>query len=69
VASRLLRHYRRSRSGSEAMSELDQAWEAINALGGWVADSDTAGKSYNDAISAALAEIEKLGGMDPIKRT
>jgi hypothetical protein len=51
------------------MNELDQAWEAINALGGWVADSDTAGKSYNDAISAALAEIEKLGGMDPVKRT
>ena len=50
------------------MNELDKAWEAINALGGWVADSDVAGKGYNDAISAALNEIEKLGGMDPVNR-
>jgi hypothetical protein len=50
------------------MKEIDQAWEAINALAGWVADSDIAGQSYNAAILAALKEIEKIGGMDPIKR-
>jgi hypothetical protein len=53
---------------AETMSELDRAWEAVNALGGWVSDNDISGQGYNDAISAALKEIEKLGGMDPTER-
>ena len=50
------------------MSDLDKAWEAINALGGWVSDNDIRGLGYNDAIEKALAEIEKLGGADPVTR-
>ena len=48
------------------MKPLDQAWEAINALGGWVADKDEHGHGFNEAIDLALAEIEKLGGRDPL---
>lgn len=45
-------------------TDLDRAWEAINALGG-VDDDNTYARGFNDAIGLALIEIEKLGGRDP----
>ena len=48
--------------------KLDAAWEAVNALGGTVAAGDIHGKGYVEAVGHALAEIEKLGGMDPLER-
>jgi hypothetical protein len=51
---------------SEAISTLDLAWEAVNALGGMLAPNDGPIRhSYHAAINDALAEIEKLGGKDP----
>lgn len=51
------------------MRDLDKAWAAVNALGGYV---DTPigqfERGYGEALDAALGEIEKLGGMDPLLR-
>ena len=44
------------------MTALDDAWDEINALGGYVAPGDVAGAAYNAAVNDALAIIEKLGG-------
>lgn len=45
------------------ITDLDLAWERINALGGSAADD--IGKSRNFAICEALKIIEDLGGVDP----
>lgn len=46
---------------------LDALWERVNVLG--VANpASPYEEGYHDAINAALAEIEKLGGMDPFQR-
>lgn len=47
------------------ITQLDLAWEAINALGGKPDNTNPADIAYDAAIEAALAEIEKLGGEDP----
>lgn len=47
------------------ITNLDLAWERINALGG----SDLQNNSYDqgavDTVTKALAIIEDLGGVDP----
>lgn len=45
---------------------LDECWEAVNALGGTARNA--AEEAANLEIGRALAEIEKLGGMDPLVR-
>lgn len=50
--------------GYETITPLDLAWEEINALGGPA--TDDYGRGANEAISAALDIIEKLGGSDPL---
>ena len=59
------------------MNPLDDAWKQINSLGGSGLDRnvfDPDGRErakvegYNDAIGEALNIIEKLGGMDPLRR-
>lgn len=64
-----LAHQRRMLSHLErqqvALSPLDIAWERINALGGYVAPGDVAGKAANDTVGEALKIIEDLGGRDP----
>ena len=45
---------------------LDQAWAAINTLGG--CPTTDYGRGWVDAIAHALEEIEKLGGRDPLER-
>ncbi|MCK9994104.1 MAG: hypothetical protein Dbin4_02624 [Alphaproteobacteria bacterium] len=47
---------------------LDEAWHLINAQGGYVSPGDLAGNAHNKAVLDALNIIEKLGGMDPLKR-
>ena len=47
---------------------LDDAWHLINAQGGYVSPGDLAGNAHNKAVLDALNIIEKLGGMDPLKR-
>ena len=47
---------------------LDEAWHLINTQGGYVSPGDLAGNAYNKAVLDALNIIEKLGGMDPLKR-
>lgn len=49
-------------------TELDKAWEEINALGGYVAPNDEVGKGYDKAIGDALDIIERLGGRDPARQ-
>jgi hypothetical protein len=44
------------------ITELDLAWERINALGG------LENSEFNRAINDALDVIEELGGRDPIAR-
>lgn len=51
------------------LAKLDQAWAEITALAmrhsyDWEREEE----NYNEAIIDALNIIEKLGGMDPIKR-
>jgi len=46
--------------------KIDLAWEAVNALGGVFDPKDDEARGFNDAINKALAEIEKLGGKDPL---
>lgn len=46
---------------------LDAVWDAVNACGG-VGIGDRFDQGYDLAISNALSEIEKLGGMDPVIR-
>lgn len=46
------------------ISQLDLAWEAINALGG--VPSTEAEADYRRAINDALDKIEALGGQDPV---
>lgn len=53
---------------SGSVDALDQAHAAINALGGWVAENDEHGKGWSACVDAALLEIEKLGGQDPLTR-
>ena len=55
-------------SEAEANWALDQAWHEINSLGGTFLEQDLVAKGYCEAISACLAAIEKLGGMDPLQR-
>lgn len=57
---------------------LDAAWEAINALGGYAKSEAELRSNYScedhyngghaKAIGEALAIIERLGGMDPLER-
>ena len=53
---------------NSTITNLDLAWEAVNALGGVPTSSVPADIAYDAAIGAALAEIEKLGGSDPAAR-
>jgi hypothetical protein len=48
---------------SAGITDLDLAWERINALGGYAEDDFDRGG--NAAIDAALEIIESLGGSDP----
>src|SRR3972149_5785356 len=48
--------------------DLDKAWEAVNALGGYAVEENPYEAGYMDAIKAALDRIEKLGGADPLTR-
>lgn len=48
--------------------KLDLAWEAINALGGYVAPGDLEGAAFSKAIDKALEVIEELGGKDPAQQ-
>ena len=50
------------------MNLLDAAWAAVNALGGTPRKGDLFDEGYVEAIDKALAEIERLGGMDPLDR-
>jgi hypothetical protein len=50
------------------IAKLDQAWEAINVLGGSPEQNNSYDQGFVDAIVKALDEIEKLGGMDPKQR-
>ena len=45
------------------ITDLDLAWERINAIGGY-AESEF-DKGINSAVSSALDIIEELGGSDP----
>jgi hypothetical protein len=47
----------------DVISELDDAWERINALGGKPRNDFEAG--VNHAVEQALTIIEELGGKDP----
>jgi hypothetical protein len=47
------------------ITSLDRAWEQINALGGVAIPGDS--PAYGEAIDAALAVIEALGGRDPLQ--
>lgn len=49
-----------------AVSKLDLAWEAVNALGGSGEQGNSYDQGYADAINKALEQIEKLGGKDPL---
>lgn len=49
--------------------DLDQAWTAINALGGHSRPEDRYDLGYGAGIDAALECIEALGGMSVAKRT
>lgn len=55
-----------SASAVGAVKPLDQAWEAINTLGG--SGSTPEELAYVYGIECALDEIEALGGMDPKQR-
>lgn len=48
------------------ITPLDEAWERINALGGYCEDEFDRG--INFAICEALKIIEALGGTDPAGR-
>jgi hypothetical protein len=50
----------------DTQTVLDQAWAAINTLGG--CPTTDYGRGWVDAIAHALEEIEKLGGRDPLER-
>ena len=47
---------------------LDAIWEKVNALGGYVGDTDAEGRARADVIDHVLEIIEKAGGMDPLRR-
>ena len=49
----------------EQITNLDLAWEKINALGGTTTEYDDFGKGINHAVEQALFIIEELGGTDP----
>lgn len=51
-----------------AVEKLDQAWEAINALGGSSEQNNSYDQGIVDTVDKALAIIEVLGGMDPKRR-
>ena len=48
------------------ITDLDRAWEAVNALGGTGSGERHAG--HEEALGQALDEIEKLGGRDPLTK-
>lgn len=50
------------------MEKLDQAWEAINALGGSKMYAVGYDLGICDTVERALEIIEALGGMDPKQR-
>ena len=49
----------------QEIPKLDLAWEAVNALGGYVAPGDLEGSGFSYGIEKALEAIESLGGKDP----
>ena len=51
------------------MAKLDQAWAKINAQGGEIDRAVAYDRGYVRGIGDALEIIEKLGGMDPAKRS
>jgi hypothetical protein len=47
----------------ESQRLLDQAWRAVDALGGThTPDKREWGEGYDESLTLACAEIEKLGG-------
>ncbi len=54
---------------TQEAADLDQAWAAINALGGISKPADRYDAGFGDAIDAALQCIEGLGGMSVASRT
>ena len=47
------------------ISELDEAWERINAMGGDFDPGADFAYGFSSAVESALAIIEELGGKDP----
>ena len=48
------------------ITELDEVWERVNAMGGTIVDEfDEFGRGRNHAINTVLAIIEEFGGKDP----
>jgi len=52
-----------------AAHPLDDAWRAIDALGGWFNRANPESAAYDRALGDAIRAVEALGGMDPGKRT
>ena len=52
----------------DGQTVINQAWAAINSLGGRADQDNSYDQGYVDAIGRALEEIEKLGGRDPLER-
>lgn len=53
---------------AEEITNLDLAWEAVNALGGTGEQDNSYDQGHVDAIAKALEAIEKLGGEDPLPK-
>lgn len=47
---------------------LDDAWEAVNTLGGWFDKNNAHDAGYDKALGDAMTAIEALGGMNPARR-
>ena len=60
-------HYKDYDPGREQRI-LDAIHESVNALGGYVSDTDAEGRARADVIDHVLEIIEKAGGMDPLRR-
>jgi hypothetical protein len=52
-----------------AAHPLDEAWRAIDALGGWFNRANPEAAAYDRALGDAVRAVEALGGMDPARRT
>lgn len=50
------------------ITNLDLAWEKVNALGGYVGPDDAVGQAAKVIVNNALEIIEQLGGSDPLRK-